>query len=171
MDGSLSSLLCGKTAKLLENRGKKLITWKQGSFLGFGGDQSQRYHECVYSLEDNDGGKLPVFIQERISPPEVMELDSKLQVIFSSNMDCAKIGVISGFSHFKKYFQKHCYLSKHLHTQLLIGCQQVTSNLWKSWWNVLLKWYAIWQVPFSVKHAHWLINEIYNSNSTSKLNG
>ena len=87
MDGSISSLLRGKTVKLVEKRYKKLIEWKQGSFLGFGGNESHQYHECIYSLEDSDGGKLPVFVQEGISPPEVMELDSKLQVFFPSNMD------------------------------------------------------------------------------------
>ena len=81
MDGSISALLKGKKAKLVENRGLKQIAWKQGSILGFGGDQIQQYYECIYSVEDNDEGKVPVFIQKEISPPDVMELDSALQVI------------------------------------------------------------------------------------------
>ena len=82
MDGSLSSLLRGKSAKLVENRGIKLIVWKQGSFLGIGGDRHQRYHECAYSLEDNDESKLPIFVQDGINPPDVIELGLKLQVFF-----------------------------------------------------------------------------------------
>ena len=97
MDGSISTFLKGKKAKLVENRGIKQITWKQGSFLGYGGDQSQQYYECIYSLENSDEGKVPVFIQKEISPPDEMELDSNLQVFFSTNLDCAKKGVLRGF--------------------------------------------------------------------------
>ena len=80
MNGSLSSLLRGKKARLVDKRGIKLIKWKQSSFLGIGGDKEQSYHECTYSLEDNEECKLPIFIQDRIDPPDVIEFDWKLQV-------------------------------------------------------------------------------------------
>ncbi len=37
--------------------------WKQGSFLGMGGDRAQSYLKCVYRLDN--GGRLPVFVQVR----------------------------------------------------------------------------------------------------------
>ena len=89
MAGLLSSLLRGKTARLVDKKGLKLIKWKQGCVLGIAGDKQQFYHECIYSLVDNEESKLPFFIQDGIEPPDVIEFDWKLQVFLKAYMASA----------------------------------------------------------------------------------
>jgi hypothetical protein len=52
------------------------ISWKQGSFLGAGGDHSEPYSLCKYS---KDGDLIPVFIQRGYDIPQVLPVDGRLQ--------------------------------------------------------------------------------------------
>ena len=53
------------------------ISWKQGSFLGIGGDWSQSY--SVYEYIGPNGSPVPVFIQSGWGVPESLTIDSSLQ--------------------------------------------------------------------------------------------
>lgn len=53
------------------------INWKQGSFVGFGGDKSQNYILCDYAT--SRGNSVPVYIQAGWDIPQKLTIDSKLQ--------------------------------------------------------------------------------------------
>ena len=53
------------------------VSWKQGSFLGMGGDRTQSYTLCSYTL--TSGAKIPVYIQQGYNIPSKMKIDSDLQ--------------------------------------------------------------------------------------------
>lgn len=71
------SQLKGETITLKEQGGAVKIQWKQGSFLGVGGDRTQTYRLCTYAL--SSGSEIPVYIQTNYSVPDEMDIDSKLQ--------------------------------------------------------------------------------------------
>ena len=53
------------------------VQWKQGSFLGWGGDQIQTYWLCTYTLPS--GSEAPVYIQTGYDVPKKMKIDRRLQ--------------------------------------------------------------------------------------------
>ena len=53
------------------------IEWKQGSFLGLGGDVSQQY--IVYEYTSPNGAVVPVFIQKGWDAPDALTINSELQ--------------------------------------------------------------------------------------------
>ena len=53
------------------------VSWKQGSFLGMGGDRSQRY--TVYEYQSPNGAPIPVYIQSGYSAPDRLTVDNRLQ--------------------------------------------------------------------------------------------
>lgn len=53
------------------------VKWKQGSFLGFGGDKSQNYVLCDYTT--GNGNSVPFYIQAGYSVPQKLKIDSRLQ--------------------------------------------------------------------------------------------
>ena len=57
--------------------GSETIHWKQGSFVGFGGDRSQTYD--VFKYKAPNGGLVPVYVQSGYDSPAEMVADSKLQ--------------------------------------------------------------------------------------------
>lgn len=62
----------------LKSRGETVtVSWKQGSFVGFGGDRSQNYVLCDYST--SRGNSVPVYIQGGYDIPKELVIDSKLQ--------------------------------------------------------------------------------------------
>lgn len=62
----------------LKSRGETVtVSWKQGSFVGFGGDKSQNYVLCDYST--SRGNSVPVYIQGGYDIPQKLVIDSRLQ--------------------------------------------------------------------------------------------
>lgn len=62
----------------LKSRGETVtVSWKQGSFVGFGGDRSQNYVLCDYST--SRGNSVPVYIQGGYDIPQKLVIDSRLQ--------------------------------------------------------------------------------------------
>lgn len=62
----------------LKSRGETVtVSWKQGSFVGFGGDKSQNYVLCDYST--SRGNSVPVYIQGGYDIPQELVIDSRLQ--------------------------------------------------------------------------------------------
>ena len=62
----------------LKSRGETVtVAWKQGSFVGFGGDRSQKYVLCDYTT--GIGNSVPVYIQDGYDIPQELIIDSKLQ--------------------------------------------------------------------------------------------
>ena len=62
----------------LKSRGETVtVNWKQGSFLGFGGDRSQNYVLCDYTT--SNGNSVPVYIQGGYDIPQSLKIDSRLQ--------------------------------------------------------------------------------------------
>ena len=62
----------------LKSRGETVtVSWKQGSFVGFGGDRSQNYVLCDYST--SRGNSVPVYIQGGYDIPQELVIDSRLQ--------------------------------------------------------------------------------------------
>lgn len=53
------------------------VSWKQGSFLGVGGDKSQRY--TVFEYKSPNGAPIPVYIQSGYSAPDRLTVDNRLQ--------------------------------------------------------------------------------------------
>jgi len=53
-----------KSAELEKLRDEKMVTvnWKQGSFLGFGGDRSQKYQLMMFQIKGTKG-EIVVFVQ------------------------------------------------------------------------------------------------------------
>ena len=70
------NFLKGKTLTLNSQGESIRVEWKQGSFLGIGGDRSQSYSLCSYEL---DGNTIPVFVQAGWNVPQSLTVDSKLQ--------------------------------------------------------------------------------------------
>ncbi|KAJ6636405.1 hypothetical protein Bhyg_14995 [Pseudolycoriella hygida] len=58
------------------------ISWKQGSLLGFGGDQTHIYKVYIYAFEN--GANILLFCQDSMSPPYTIEIDEKLQCGFQN---------------------------------------------------------------------------------------
>ncbi len=77
MASSLTGIFKGKTVEFDSVVETKTIHWKQGSVLGIGGDRSQTYKECHYTL---DGQILIVFVQSDWELPKPLTMDDKLQV-------------------------------------------------------------------------------------------
>ena len=70
-------LMRGMEVKKKEALGKFIITWKQGSILGVGGDRSQMYN--LFAYETPQGGKVPVYIQDGYDIPNKMVCHGRLQ--------------------------------------------------------------------------------------------
>ncbi|KAJ6636404.1 hypothetical protein Bhyg_14994 [Pseudolycoriella hygida] len=58
------------------------ISWKQGSFLGFGGDETHIYKVYVYAFEN--GANILLFCQDSMSAPHTMEINEPLQCGFQN---------------------------------------------------------------------------------------
>ena len=71
------SVLRGQTLSLESQGVIKTVSWKQGSFLGFGGDCSQEYRFCTYTTPS--GVQVAVYIQKSFSVPQSLTVDSRLQ--------------------------------------------------------------------------------------------
>ena len=71
-------MLRGETLKLKSRGNTVKVEWKQGSFFGFGGDRSQNYILCTYSVS-SAGGDVPVYIQSGYSVPQDLTVDGNLQ--------------------------------------------------------------------------------------------
>ena len=52
------------------------ISWKQGSFLGIGGDRSARYNAYVYTLKDS-GASMLVFVQDHLRLSKAVKIDGR----------------------------------------------------------------------------------------------
>ncbi|XP_053409108.1 uncharacterized protein LOC123560283 [Mercenaria mercenaria] len=64
----------------LTNKGKKdtvTVSWKQGSFIGFGGDRTQVYE--LYEYETPQGSLLLVYIQKDFDTPDILVCDGRIQ--------------------------------------------------------------------------------------------
>ena len=70
------SFLKGKTLTLVSKGENVRVEWKQGSFLGVGGDRSQNYYLCKYSM---DGTDIPVYVQASYTIKSRLTVDSSLQ--------------------------------------------------------------------------------------------
>ena len=54
------------------------VEWKQGSILGFGGDQHETYELCMYST--SGGEEVPIYIQtSKYSVENELQVDGMLQ--------------------------------------------------------------------------------------------
>ena len=73
----LMAQLKGETLTLKNKESTVKVEWKQGSFLGFGGDRMQEYKLCSYTL--SSGSEVPVYIQCDYDVPSKLTIDSKLQ--------------------------------------------------------------------------------------------
>ena len=56
----------------------KKIEWKQGSFMGKGGDKSQMYTVCIYKFGEID---IPVYIAEGFEIPQHLKVSILLYFI------------------------------------------------------------------------------------------
>ena len=71
------SFLKGQTLTL-ESKGRTVtVSWKQGSFLGFGGDSKQDYALCKYNT--SGGEPVAVFIQSGYDIQRKLTVNSSLQ--------------------------------------------------------------------------------------------
>ena len=71
-------MIKGKTLSLEEEYGNFTINWKQGSFLGFGGDRQQTYWNTKYSL--SPGADVRVFKQKSLGlPSKSIKITSEYQ--------------------------------------------------------------------------------------------
>ena len=62
----------------LKSKGETVtVQWKQGSFVGFGGDRSQNYILCDYTT--SRGNSVPVYIQAGWDIPQKLTVNSDLQ--------------------------------------------------------------------------------------------
>ena len=69
----------------LKSRGETVtVNWKQGSFVGFGGDRSQNYVLCDYTT--GMGNSVPVYIQGGYDIPQKLIIDSKLHYSTQDNV-------------------------------------------------------------------------------------
>ena len=72
------SMLRGQTLTLIKRGEAVKVEWKQGSFLGFGGDQHETYVLCMYSAPG--GEEIPVYIQtSKYSVESKLKVDGRLQ--------------------------------------------------------------------------------------------
>ena len=71
------SQLKGETITLKSQGDIVTVQWKQGSFMGIGGDCSQTYRLCTYAM--SSGTDIPVYIQTSYNVPDRMKIDSRLQ--------------------------------------------------------------------------------------------
>lgn len=71
------SFMKGQTLTFNKKEKKITVNWKQGSFLGFGGDASQNYWLCDY--ETSGGQSIPVYIEAGYDMPSKLRIDSSLQ--------------------------------------------------------------------------------------------
>lgn len=77
LESATMGCLRGETLTLKSRRETVTVTWKQGSFVGFGGDRSQNYVLCDYIT--GKGNSVPVYIQGGYDVPQKLIIDSKLQ--------------------------------------------------------------------------------------------
>lgn len=70
--------LKGQTLTLKSKGDCIKVEWKQGSFMGMGGDKAQTYKLCSYTLSSGSE-EVPVYIQYNYDVPKTMKIDSKLQ--------------------------------------------------------------------------------------------
>ena len=71
------SVLRGQTLSLKSEGVIQTVSWKQGSFLGMGGDCSQEYRFCTYTT--GSGTEVPVYIQKSYTVPKKLTVDRELQ--------------------------------------------------------------------------------------------
>ena len=71
------SVLRGETLTLKSEGVIRTVSWKQGSFLGIGGDCSQEYRFCTYTT--GNGTEVPVYIQKSYDVPTKLTVNSQLQ--------------------------------------------------------------------------------------------
>ena len=57
--------------------GSVTINWKQGSFLGIGGDHSQKYN--IFNYETPHKSLIPLYIQHDYDSPEKIVCNEKMQ--------------------------------------------------------------------------------------------
>ena len=69
--------LKGETLTLKSKGDTIKVEWKQGSFMGIGGDKMQAYKLCSYTL--SSGSEVPVYIQCDFDVPRTLTIGSKLQ--------------------------------------------------------------------------------------------
>lgn len=69
--------LKGETMTLKSKGETVTVNWKQGSFIGFGGDRSQNYILCDYTTRN--GNSVPVYIQAGYDILKTLKIDSSLQ--------------------------------------------------------------------------------------------
>ena len=74
---NMANLLKGTTLRRGNFRETIAISWKQGSFLGLGGDRGQSYN--VYEYLGPNGSTVPIFIQSGWDAPAGLLVDSRLQ--------------------------------------------------------------------------------------------
>lgn len=73
----MASVLKGLTLQKNARKDHITISWKQGSFMGIGGDRRQSYN--VYEYIGPNGSPVPVFIQSDWDIPENLTIDSRVQ--------------------------------------------------------------------------------------------
>ena len=71
------SSLKGQTLTLQKQVEIVTIEWKQGSFMGFGGDMVQHYSLCDYQTPTKR--HIQVYIQQGFDVPHKLTIDSDLQ--------------------------------------------------------------------------------------------
>ena len=72
------SMLKGQTLTLKERGEGVSVSWKQGSFMGFGGDMHETYVLCKYSAPS--GEIVPVYIQtSKYNVSRELTVNSRLQ--------------------------------------------------------------------------------------------
>lgn len=73
------SFLNGQTLSLKSKEQTVILKWKQGSFIGFGDDRSQKYILCNYTTSGGESVDVPVFIQADYDTPQRLTINSSLQ--------------------------------------------------------------------------------------------
>jgi len=74
----------GKTLQKKSQDEKVTIEWKQGSILGIGGDQSQKYSICTYEFPG--GGNVLVYINVTWEIPDKLLVDEKVRYGMNNNI-------------------------------------------------------------------------------------
>lgn len=73
------SFLKGQILSLKSKEQTVTINWKQGSFIGFGDDRSQKYILCNYTTSGSESIDIPIFIQANYDTPQSLTVNSSLQ--------------------------------------------------------------------------------------------
>ena len=77
--GTIAELRWDETALYEVDNHLLTIHWKQGSFLGMGGDRSQTYYVCQYRLVSQYRYFVTIYAQESYGTPDEMTVDRTLQ--------------------------------------------------------------------------------------------